>query len=126
MAERRNTIQLDAVRNAIQDAGRPLSIDEILIEASRQVKTLGLRTVYRIIRKLEDQNEITAVTLTSQPDRYELTSVAEHHHHHFLCNKCDRLYDIPGCPGRLEKMLPDGFVLQEHELTLKGLCNACA
>ena len=76
MAERRNTIQLDAVRKAIQSAGRPLSIDEILTEASRQVETIGLRTVYRIVRKLEDEDEITAVTLPSHPDRYEPSEVA--------------------------------------------------
>ena len=126
MAERRNTIQLDAVRKAIQSAGRPLSIDEILTEASRQVKTIGLRTVYRIVRKLEDEDEITAVTLPSHPDRYEPSEVANKHHHHFHCTNCDRLYDVDGCPGRLKSLLPDGFVLTEHELTLKGLCAACA
>ena len=126
MAERRNTIQLDAVRKAIQSAGRPLSIDEILTEASRQVETIGLRTVYRIVRKLEDEDEITAVTLPSHPDRYEPSEVAKKHHHHFHCTNCDRLFDVDGCPGRLKSLLPDGFVLTEHELTLKGLCAACA
>ncbi len=125
MAERRNTIQLDAIKSAITTAGRPLSIEEILLESSKKVSTISLRTVYRVIRKLEEEGEVTAVTLPSQPDRYEPSEVADRHHHHFLCTSCDRLFDVDGCPGRLKSLLPDGFVLTEHELTLKGLCAAC-
>lgn len=126
MAERRNTIQLDAIRMAVNDAGRPLSIDEILEIATGKVDTISRRTVYRVIRKMEEEEEITAVTLPSQPDRYEPSEVANTHHHHFHCSKCDRLFDVEGCPGRLKSMLPEGFVLEEHDLTLRGLCAACA
>ena len=126
MAERRNTIQLDAIRKAVSEAGRPLSIDEILTESKKQVSTISLRTVYRVIRKLEEEGEITAVTLPSHPDRYEPSVVAQKHHHHFHCTECDRLFDVDGCPGRLKSLLPEGFVLREHELTLKGICASCA
>ena len=126
MAERRNTIQLDAIRKAVLEAGRPLSIDEILTKSAKQVSTISLRTVYRVIRKLEEEGEITPVTLPSHPDRYESSAVADKHHHHFHCTNCDRLFDVDGCPGRLKSLLPDGFVLTEHDLTLKGLCASCA
>ena len=126
MAERRNTVQLDAIRKAVSEAGRPLSIDEILTESKKHVSTISLRTVYRVIRKLEEEGEITAVTLPSQADRYEPSAVAEKHHHHFHCTECDRLFDVDGCPGRLKSLLPEGFVLREHELTLKGICASCA
>ena len=126
MAERRKTIQLDAIRTAVLEAGRPLSIAEILEESTKSVPTISLRTVYRVIRKLEEEEVITAVTLPSQPDRYESSKAAEKHHHHFHCTKCDRLFDVDGCPGRLKQLIPDGFVLTEHDLTLRGLCASCA
>ena len=126
MTERRNTRQLAAIRDAIGTAGRPLSIDEAHQAALRAVPTLGLRTVYRVIRKLEEDEEIARVAIAGQPDRYEPAEVASKHHHHFHCIGCDRVFDVEGCPGRLERLLPDGFILDDHEITLSGWCDKCA
>ena len=125
MQDRRNTVQLDAILQAFNEAGRPLSIDELHASASKVVDTLGLRTVYRVIRKLEEDGEIASVVVPGQPDRYELASVAATHHH-FHCTSCDRVYDVPGCPGRLSGLVPEGFVLNHHEIMLSGLCKSCA
>ncbi|MEC8733812.1 MAG: transcriptional repressor [Planctomycetota bacterium] len=125
MPERRTTRQLNAIRGVIVEAGRPLSIPEIHELALASVSTLGLRTVYRAVRKLEESGELTAVAVPGGADRYELSSVAAQHHHHFHCTACDRYFDIHGCPGGLSKLLPEGFTLHHHELTLSGLCDAC-
>ena len=53
-------------------------------------------------------------------------SLVSKHHHHFHCRICDRFYDVEGCPGGLSSMLPEGFELESHELTLLGRCAACA
>jgi Fur family ferric uptake transcriptional regulator len=126
MQERRKTIQLDAMIKAFEQAKRPLSVEELHTAASKEVPSLGLRTVYRVIRKLEESNEIAAVVVPGHPDRYELAAVAATHHHHFHCTSCDRVYDVPGCPGRLNALVPDGFVLSHHEIMLSGLCQQCA
>ena len=105
MSQQRTTKQFEAIRKAIDSAGRPLSIEEIHDVASRTVETLGQRTVYRV---------------------YELASIASKHHHHFHCKACDRFFDVDGCPGGLKKMVPKGFVLEHHDLTLSGLCAARA
>ena len=125
MPERRTTRQLNAIRSVIVEAGRPLSIPEIHELALASVSTLGLRTVYRAVRKLEESGELTAVAVPGGADRYELSSVAAQHHHHFHCTACDRYFDIHGCPGGLNKLLPEGFTLHHHERTLSGLCDAC-
>ena len=126
MAEQRTTRQLQAIRRAIETAGRPLSIAEIHDMASDEIGTLGLRTVYRVVRRLEEAGEIVRVSVPGQSDRYELASIASKHHHHFHCTACDRFFDVTGCPGGLKKLLPKGFELQQHELTLSGLCASCA
>ena len=125
MPQQRTTRQTVAIREAIEVAGRPLSIEEIHTEASATVPSLGLRTVYRVVRRLRDENEITTVSVPGGADRYELASVAATHHHHFHCTVCDRIFDIAGCAGGLKKLLPDGFQLEHHELTLSGRCAAC-
>lgn len=126
MTERRNTRQHAAIRDAFGEAKRPLSIDEVHEAASLAVSSLGRRTVYRVVRKLEETEEIARVAIAGQPDRYELAEVAAKHHHHFHCVACDRVFDVDGCPGRLERLLPDGFVLDDHEITLSGRCDQCA
>ncbi len=126
MKQQRTTRQLEAIRKAIEKAGRPLSIEEIQKEASETVHSLGQRTVYRVVRRLQEEGFVTNVSVPGGSDRYELTSVASNHHHHFHCNACDRFFDIKGCPGGLKRMLPEGFTLERHELTLSGLCASCA
>jgi Fur family transcriptional regulator, ferric uptake regulator len=124
MSERR-TRQQEAVREALGRAGRPVSVQEVHDAASREVPTIGLSTVYRAIKRLADAGEIASVSVPGQPDRYELAEVAATHHHHFHCTGCDRVFDVRGCVGGLDRLLPSGFRLRAHELTLIGLCPAC-
>lgn len=126
MAVQRQTKQLQAIRDAIEQAGRPLSIDELHTLARQTIDSLGLRTVYRAVRRLQEEGEIVSVPVPGKSDRYELACVASSHHHHFHCTSCDRFFDIHGCPGGLSKLVPDGFKLEHHDLTLSGLCESCA
>jgi len=123
---RRNTSQQKAIGEAIESAERPLSVQEIYEIASAQTRSLGLRTVYRVVNRLLDDGAIAPVVVLGQPDRYEPAAVAARHHHHFHCNTCDRVFDVDACPGGLNRMLPEGFELAGHELTLWGLCADCA
>ncbi len=123
---RRNTSQQRAIGNAIEAAGRPLSIQEISDLAAADVPSIGLRTVYRVVNRLLEDGVIAPVTMPGQPDRYELAETAARHHHHFHCVSCDRVFDVHGCPGRMDRMVPDGFVLDGHEITLSGRCAQCA
>lgn len=122
----RKTKQQEAIRDVLADAGRPMSVQEVHDAAARDVPSIGLSTIYRTIKKLAEDGEIAAVAVPGQPDRYELSQVAATHHHHFHCVRCDRVFDVSGCVGGLERLLPAGFRLLEHELTLRGLCERCA
>ena len=126
MTVQRQTKQLQAIRDTFEQAGRPLSIDELHGLASKELDSLGLRTVYRAVRRLQEDGVIASVSALGQSDRYELESIAAKHHHHFHCQACDRFFDIHGCPGGLNKLIPKGFKLESHDLTLSGLCVSCA
>lgn len=120
----RKTPQRDAIRALFTHDGDPLSPNEIHALAAEQVPTISLATVYRTIRALEELGEIVPVELPGEPDRYELAG--KNHHHHFVCESCGKAFDVNACPGNLSHMTPDGFVLNRHEITLYGTCNACA
>jgi Fur family transcriptional regulator, ferric uptake regulator len=93
--------------------------------ASKRLTALGLSTVYRTLRRLEDEGLIVPVTVPGEAPRYELAHVAQTHHHHFHCRRCGRVFDIDGCPSGLKKMAPPGFVVEDHTVVLHGLCDRC-
>ena len=125
MKEIRKTKQSEMIRSLIANAGRPLSIDELKIAALKAIDSIGLRTIYRAIRRMEDSGEIVSIKLPGRADRYELSSIAANHHHHFHCTACDRLFDIHGCPGGLSDLLPKGFSMSDHDILLTGKCDTC-
>ncbi len=126
MTNRRDTIQQRAVREAIEFAGRPLSVQETHSIAAQEAPSLGLRTVYRVVNRLLEDGVVVPVSVPGLPDHYELAKIAAEHHHHFRCESCDRVFDVDACPGGLSGMLPPGFKLSGHEVSLWGQCHDCA
>lgn len=124
----RMTRQREAVLSALRDAARPLSPAEILTAAQRTVPSLGLATVYRNIRALLAEGGLVAVPLPGQADRYEAVAKPDQvvHKHYFQCLVCDRVFPLEGCPGHLDEITPEGFEVEQHELTLRGRCGECA
>ena len=106
---KRDTQQKDAIRKSLQDAGRPLSVQEIFKSAQDDAAGLGIATVYRNLKALKTDGLISQVDLPGQPSRWEI--VPEAHHHHFLCRTCDKLYEIQGCPENLKHLLPEGYTV---------------
>ena len=123
---RRDTPQQRSIRDAIESAGRPLSVREIHELALEASPTLGICTVYRVLRRLLDDQLVTTVQLPGQADRYEATSLAAEQHHHFRCEECDRVFNIEALPSGPGSMLPPGFTLVGHEISLWGRCSECA
>ena len=119
----RSTRQRTAIRAVIDNAGRPLSPQEVLDAAQADVAGLGLATVYRNLKLLLEAGEILAVNLPGDSARYE--SAQHEHHHHFQCKACERVFDVHECPGNLARLAPAGFTVEHHELTLYGRCSDC-
>lgn len=120
----RDTQQRRAIRAAFEEAGRPLSPQEVLDIAKRRSPGLGIATVYRTIKSLGEVGLLTQVDLPGETPRFETTGKT--HHHHFHCRKCDRVYELEGCPEGLARMTPAGFSLEAHEVVLYGRCASCA
>ncbi len=119
----RRTPQRDAIRQAVEKADRPLSPQEILDAAGAEVRGLGIATVYRAVKAGVDEGWLKPVDLPGGPTRYE--PAGKQHHHHFECVRCHRVFDLDGCPGNLNQLLPAGFTLEDHEVLLFGHCDTC-
>lgn len=119
----RKTRQRAAIRGALEAAGRPMSPEEVLVAAQKQVDGLGIATVYRNLKSLVEEGWLVTVDLPGQSARYELAG--KDHHHHFHCQNCGRVFELHGCVERLAELVPAGFSMSGHDLLLYGLCQPC-
>ncbi len=120
---KRNTAQRSAVLRVFERISRPLGPPEVLAAARADVPGLGIATVYRHLNALVEAGQLTTVQMGGEPSRYEL--VGKGHHHHFRCRTCEQVFEVAGCPGNLEPLVPEGFELEGHEVVLHGQCPAC-
>jgi Fur family ferric uptake transcriptional regulator len=122
----RHTRQRDAILQAITEAKGPVSIQQILGRAQRALGTLGIATVYRTLNLLLASNRIKTVILPDGQTCYERSGLG--HHDHFQCRRCKNVYDLEVCPLHLASgtIIPGGFMVEDHEMTLYGLCPACS
>ncbi|MDH5856899.1 transcriptional repressor [Lampropedia aestuarii] len=122
----RATRQRAAIREVMVKEARPMSPPEILDAAKKLVPRLGIATVYRNLKAMVEVGELSPVQLPGNRLFYELAHKADHHHHHFRCEDCERVFDIDGCDETFSALLPAGFTLHSHDLTLYGSCAECA
>lgn len=119
----RKTSQRTAIKQAFLRSDRPLAPQEVLDSVLETDQKIGIATVYRNIKLLVEQDFLIPVEIPGEPSRYEVHG--KHHHHHFVCRECGRVFDIEGCPGRIEALAPEGFEVEDHEVFLYGRCPDC-
>ncbi|MGH1486574.1 MAG: Fur family transcriptional regulator [Cellvibrionaceae bacterium] len=124
MHQQRQTRQRQVIETMLRQADRPLLPKELLSKAQQSLPQLGIATVFRTLKKMVDEGGAKVVCLPGDSPRYERSDLA--HHHHFKCHQCESVFEVHGCPGHLEQLLPQGFQLTDHEITLFGRCADCA
>ena len=120
---KRTTKQKEAILQAFRRAGRPLSVEELFSYAAEKVASINLSTIYRTLKGLIEEHCINKVDIPGEHARYEL--VLSGHRHYFVCDLCTKVYALDCCPRGLLDMVPSGFVLRDHSVTLSGSCLDC-
>src|SRR5699024_1597693 len=95
------------------------TVDIIYNDLVNDIPTLSKTTVYNTLNIFMDANIVKAINLDENEKRYDFNV---HNHSHFLCEKCNNIYDIPF--GNVE-FLPEGyenFKITEKQILLKGIC----
>jgi len=109
----RETKQRNAIKHAIDRAGRPVGPKEILEIAADEVPNLGIATVYRNIKTMLAQNEIVRICGVGIADCYATSDVAD------IC--ADSLHNpLYQVGDSLYLNEPQGFVLDCSYRVLRG------
>jgi Fe2+ or Zn2+ uptake regulation protein len=112
-AAQRYTRRRRALVDVLEEATRPLTIQEILAQSG---------IVHRVVS-------------TDDFARYELAEhLTEHHHHHLICSQCGQVDDFTvsadieeGLAAALGRAADEaGFTAHDHRLDLIGQCRRCA
>jgi Fur family ferric uptake transcriptional regulator len=120
---KRKTNQRNAIQEVFRNIDRPLDINEILETGRRTVESLNQATVYRNLKILVEKGWLKKIYTPGRGALYE--RAGKEHHHHFQCRQCDRLFEIAGCAFNEQSSTPPGFITEEHEVYLYGICSFC-
>jgi Fur family transcriptional regulator, ferric uptake regulator len=127
--EQRYTPMRRALVATLADAGRPLSIPEILASNAE----LPQSSAYRTVTALIEAGVVRRVTGVDDHGRFELAEELAGHHHHLACGACGKVEDV--APSlRLERAMAEaarvvaeeqGYEVTGHQFDLVGLCPQC-
>ena len=85
---------------------------------------IGLATVYRVLTQFEQAGLLKRNQFDSGKAMFELNE--GHHHDHLVCVTCGRVEEFfdSEIEKRQQKIARErGFTLQDHALSLYGVCN---
>ena len=121
----RNTKQLQIIWNAVKDDKSHPTADQIYDRVRKKLPTISLGTVYRNLQKLVSDKKLQ-VLMRGRSQHFD--PLAEPHQH-FICELCDRVYDVL-IDNRRDikpvKLPHEGFKVTSHQLAFYGTCKHCS
>jgi Fe2+ or Zn2+ uptake regulation protein len=122
---RRDTRQRQAILDIVQNAHSHPTTDWIYEEVRKIIPNISKGTVYRNLKILLEEGEVSELNLSGTVSRYEGKKAD---HYHFRCVKCGKVFDLeePVNKELDEKVAKKtGLKVLCHQLEFRGLCKAC-
>lgn len=123
--KRRNTPTKQAVLTLLTTSGKAMSTD--MIEKKIKIK-INRATIYRILNQFCDDGILCRIIFQNGKQYFSLRNegnspLTNSFHFHFRCTKCQQLECLP-TPVNIPA--PEGYILQEANCVLSGVCGTCA
>ena len=122
----RVTPQRKIILDAICEAGRGVTVEEIILRLRKKSPALDRATVYRNLIFLQKLHLVLAAG-SGKSRRFEIASVKPHHH--LICRECgaetglDRKV-VERLRSTIQKECQ--FIIDTDHLSFQGLCSQCA
>jgi len=124
----KSTRQRDRIVHAFFDAGRHLSAEELYHRLRTEDPSIGLVTVYRTLKLLQEAGLATGRQFGDSYTRFD-PNPADQPHDHLICTRCGKIQEFSDANlhALREKVARSrGFTVTEHRLELYGFCRDCA
>jgi len=113
------------IRAILEDEGHS-NPAQVRDRARAHCPTVGLVTVYRTLDLLATLGFVRRIH--TDEDCHGYAAASQGHRHHLTCQKCGAAVEFEGCD--LSELLArvsreTGYTIENHLLTLVGLCAAC-
>ncbi|MFC7580932.1 Fur family transcriptional regulator [Schaalia naturae] len=123
---RRNTVQKEAVRTALEEAAGFISAGRLHRRLNEEGSPVGLATVYRQLNALAESGY--ADTISGPGGQLFRACELDGHHHHLVCEACGKAVDIDPPDEEWISASADlhGFTVTRHVLEVFGRCAECS
>jgi Fur family ferric uptake transcriptional regulator len=126
----RNTKQRNLLLECFNsNKDRHLTVEELYDIAKSKDDNIGIATIYRNVKLLEEQGVIKKIELPDLLISYEMcASTSEHSHHHLICRECGKIVDFEeDLLETIEKKIKDtkDFTITDHRVIFYGYCRSC-
>ncbi|MCD6048904.1 MAG: transcriptional repressor [Verrucomicrobia bacterium] len=121
----RQTPQRQLVYQVLVENRDHPTAEEVFIRTKQKTPDISMATVYNCLDALVKCSVVKQVNLDRGATRY-CPNMMDHSHFH--CEQCSGVFDID-LTNPLEAAgarMPRGFLVKHLDLTLKGVCPACA
>ncbi len=115
---------LEVFHNAKQ---RHMTAEDVYRVLLTEHSDIGLATVYRVLMQFEQAGLLSRSNFEAGKAVYELNE--GQHHDHLVCLDCGRVEEFFDAEiERRQQMVArnKGWLLQDHAMSLYGLCSACS
>ena len=114
--------QREALKNVLRSTRSNPTAEWIYSELRKEYPNISMGTVYRNLGKLVEDGEIITVETENRSIYYDGYTI---HHTHFVCKKCNEIYDFEDEPQSFKAVSDKGFDVEKHMTVLYGTCKNC-
>lgn len=96
-----------------------------IIKGEQPDSNIGIATVYRNLRRMANSGSIKKISGLEEAEHFDHNT---HTHYHFLCKKCNRVFDIDAkvAPEIIENTQKEtGFIINSYDIVFHGICKDC-
>ncbi len=96
-----------------------------IIKGEQPDSNIGIATVYRNLRRMANSGSIKKISGLEEAEHFDHNTYT---HYHFLCKKCNRVFDIDSkvAPEIIENTQKEtGFIINSYDIVFHGICKDC-
>ncbi len=120
---KRQTKQKTVIYRIAKESKDHPTAEQLYERAKKELETLSLATVYRVLKELVEEGKIGEIIINKQ-SRFDYKT---EYHHHFVCNYCGKIFDIdiPICEMARNSVEGPGHKIEGAQHTFFGKCKLC-